>query len=104
VRNCRHPPALGGYHQSVLLNLQPTKPARPLPLLHQAFNGHVADLAAFTSKCLTITYSAIYGSSDDDELVIKPMHARSLEELVAVHGSGLIPTKHLAPVVMAVLG
>jgi hypothetical protein len=70
----------------------------------QSFNTFCADLAAFVSAVLTQTYTAIYGGSDDDRLVVRALNVQSFDELVKVHAAGLVPTEHVAPLVMASLG
>ena len=70
----------------------------------RAFNSMTADIASFVSTVLTQTYVSIYGGTDDDRLVVRALNVQSFEELVKVHAARLVPTEHLAPLVMATIG
>lgn len=70
----------------------------------RAFNAMTADIATFVSTVLTQTYVSIYGGTDDDRLVVRALNVQSFEELVQVHTAKLVPTEHLAPMIMATIG
>ena len=70
----------------------------------QLLNTTVASIALTVNEVLTATYRAIYGASDDDELILVTAPLTATAEVQALYAGGLIDYETAVPAALHSLG